>query len=68
MQFVSFDGGEDDEYGGLGFVEISRIFIMQNIFYFEKKSIWQIVRLGYTGQTDKIIDTVVKDGNKSSTK
>ena len=34
MKFGSFDGEEDGEYGGFGFVEVSEILPMQHAFVF----------------------------------
>ena len=34
LEFGSFDGGGDDDYTGVGLVEISEIFAMQNAFFF----------------------------------
>ncbi len=33
MAFTSFDGGEDDEYNCVGFVEISKIIAAQYDFF-----------------------------------
>ena len=32
MEFSLFDGGDDDEYNGVVFVEVSKIFAMQDDF------------------------------------
>ncbi len=34
MEFSMFGGGEDGEYNGVGFEEISKIFAMQGTFLF----------------------------------
>ena len=34
MRLVSFDGGDDGEYNGVGFVEISEIFEMHHAYLF----------------------------------
>ena len=34
MQFGSHDGGEDDEYNGVGFVGISHFFAVQDAYFF----------------------------------
>ena len=34
MKFGPFDGRDDGEYSGVGFVEISTIFAMQDSFFF----------------------------------
>ena len=36
MEFGLSDGGEDFEYSGVGLVEISKIFEMQDAFSFER--------------------------------
>ncbi len=33
MKFSSFDGGDDAEYTYVGFMEISQIFVMQDIVF-----------------------------------
>ena len=33
MEFGAPDGGEDDEYSNIGFVEISKIYAMQGAFF-----------------------------------
>ena len=38
MEFCSLGGEEDDEYSRLGFVEILKIFVIQDSFFFEIKS------------------------------
>ena len=35
MDFCSLDGGENGEHNGVGFVEISQIFAMKDVFFFE---------------------------------
>ena len=34
MELGSFDGGEDGEYSGVGFVEISELFATQDEFFY----------------------------------
>ena len=38
MELGPFDGGEDGEYNGVGFSEISQVFPMQNAYFFGKIS------------------------------
>ena len=39
IKFVSFDGGDDGEHNGVGLVDISKIFAMQDDFFLAKKNI-----------------------------
>ena len=38
MEFCSLDGGDDGEYYGIGFVEISKMFSMQNSCFYGTQS------------------------------
>ena len=37
MQYGSIDGGDYGEYSGIGFVELSKIFVMQDALFFRKE-------------------------------
>ncbi len=41
VAFESFGGGEDGEYDGAGFVEISNIFTIVDTFFFWNRAFWQ---------------------------
>ena len=48
-EFGSLDGGDNNEYNGLGFVEISKIFAMQDAFFFRMisfDSVYQCIGRG----------------------
>ncbi len=34
MEFYLFDGGEDGEYNHVSFVEVFKVFVEQNAFFF----------------------------------
>ena len=38
MKFVWLDGGVDDEYNSVGFVELFKIFAMQDAMFFVRES------------------------------
>ncbi len=45
MEFGSLDGGENGEHSGVGRVEISKIFAMQDVFFFGMASFDNVCRL-----------------------
>ena len=46
MEFDLFDGGDDVEHNGIGLVEISKIFVMQDDFFSQGGTIWNSIAPG----------------------
>ena len=53
MKFDSLDGGEDDEHSGVGFVQVSKIFVMQgDVFWMSHNHLTQSTVIQWCSRDD----------------